>query len=137
LLRVVRARALEEQVLDEMRDAGTVVALVTGAGADPEAERDRADARNLLGDHPLARVEFGKHVFLHEAILTGPIRTEVFETCSQRLHYPQVAVHCRAVPGHRTGSPGRGSGSLGNSDEIVGTKRYFGRLRPRPLRRSS
>ena len=39
------ARALEEQVLDEVRDARLRVGLVARAGADPEAERDRADAR--------------------------------------------------------------------------------------------
>ena len=54
LLRRMGARALEEQVLDEVRDARARVRLVAGAGADPEAERDRADARDVLGDHPLA-----------------------------------------------------------------------------------
>ncbi len=54
LLRGVRARALEEQVLDEVRDAGAGVGLVARAGPDPEAERHRADAGHLLGDHPLA-----------------------------------------------------------------------------------
>ena len=65
LLRVVRARALEEQVLDEVRDAGAVVPLVARAGADPEAERHRADARHALRDHPLARVQLGQDVLLH------------------------------------------------------------------------
>ena len=45
LLRVVGARALEEEMLDEVRDARLRVGLVARAGADPEAERDRADAR--------------------------------------------------------------------------------------------
>ena len=35
--------ALEEQVLDEVRDARAVIGLVARAGADPEAERDGAD----------------------------------------------------------------------------------------------
>ena len=50
LLRVEAARALEEEVLDEVRDAGAVGALVAGADVDPEAERDRAHARDPLGD---------------------------------------------------------------------------------------
>ena len=54
LLRGVRARPLEEQVLDEVRDAGARVGLVARAGADPEAERHGADGRNVLGDHPFA-----------------------------------------------------------------------------------
>src|SRR5207245_6895940 len=60
---------LEEQVLDEMRNPRTVVALVAGAGADPEPERHRADARHLLGDHAFARVQLGENVLLHRAIV--------------------------------------------------------------------
>ena len=41
------------------------VGLVARAGADPEAERDRPDARHPLGDQALARVELGEDVFLH------------------------------------------------------------------------
>ena len=54
LLRGVRARALEEQVLDEVRDPRARVGLVARAGPDPEAERHGADARHVLGDDPLA-----------------------------------------------------------------------------------
>jgi hypothetical protein len=54
LLRVAGARPLEEEVLDEVRDAGTVVALVARAGADPEAERDGADAPDPLRYDPFA-----------------------------------------------------------------------------------
>ena len=57
LLRVVRPRALEEQVLDEVRNARLRLGLVARAGADPEAERHRADARHALGDQALAGVE--------------------------------------------------------------------------------
>ena len=71
LLRVVGARALEQEVLDEVRDAGAVGPLVAGAGADPEAERDRTDARHLLRDHALARVELREDVLLHEPIVPG------------------------------------------------------------------
>ena len=45
LLRVEAARALEQEVLDEVRDACALGALVTGADVDPEAERDGAHAR--------------------------------------------------------------------------------------------
>ena len=71
LLRAVRARSLEEQVLDEVRDAGLRVALVARAGADPEAERDGAHLREALGDDPFARVELGHDVLLHRRIVTG------------------------------------------------------------------
>ena len=71
LLRVVGARALEEEVLDEVRDAGAIGALVARAGADPEAERHRADARHLLGDHALARVQLGEDVLLHRRSYPG------------------------------------------------------------------
>ena len=54
LLRVEAPRALEQEVLDEVRDAGAVVALVARADVDPEAERDRAHARDALGDDALA-----------------------------------------------------------------------------------
>ena len=54
LLRLEAPRALEQQVLDEVRDAGAVGALVARADVDPEAERDRAHARHPLGDDALA-----------------------------------------------------------------------------------
>ena len=44
LLRRVLLRPLEEQVLQEVRDPRVRVVLVTGARADPEAERDGANA---------------------------------------------------------------------------------------------
>ena len=69
LLRGVGARALEEQVLDEVRRARLGVRLVARAGADPEADRDGADTRNPLRDHPLARVELGEDVFCTHGII--------------------------------------------------------------------
>ena len=54
LERAVTLGALEEQVLDEVRDAGLASALVARAGADPVADGDRADVVEPLGDHPLA-----------------------------------------------------------------------------------
>ena len=62
-LRVEAARALEEQVLDEVRDARAVGALVAGADVDPEAERDGADAAHPLRDDALAAVELGQRTF--------------------------------------------------------------------------
>ena len=69
LLRGVRAGALEEQVLDEVRDPGARVGLVARAGADPEAERDGADTRNVLGDDSLAGGERG------EVVAAAPTRS--------------------------------------------------------------
>ena len=69
LLGRVRARALEEEVLDEVRHARLRVGLVPRARSDPEAERDRAHVVEALGDQPLARVELGDHVLLHRQIV--------------------------------------------------------------------
>ncbi len=68
LLRRVRARALEQQVLDEVRDACLRVGLVTGARADPEADGHGADVVEALGDQPLARVQLRDDVFLHRTM---------------------------------------------------------------------
>ena len=67
LLRVVRARSLEQEVLDEMRHPGAVGTLVARPGADPEPERDGTDARHVLRDHALAGIELGEDVLLHVA----------------------------------------------------------------------
>src|SRR3954465_12718666 len=52
-------------MLDEVRGAGLGLGLVPGAGADPEAEGDRADTRDPFRDDSLARGELGEDVFLH------------------------------------------------------------------------
>ena len=69
LLCGVRARALEEQVLDEVGDPRARVCLVPRAGADPEAERDGADTRNVLGDKSLPGGERREVVGLHRWIV--------------------------------------------------------------------
>ena len=71
LLRVEAARALEEEVLDEVRDAGAVSALIAGADVDPEAERHRPNAGHALGDDALARVELAQDDLLHGAIVVS------------------------------------------------------------------
>jgi hypothetical protein len=63
------ARALEQEVLDEVRDAAFERRLVARAGADPEAEGDRAHARDPLGDHALAGIELAYDVLLHARIV--------------------------------------------------------------------
>ena len=69
LLRRMGAGALEEQVLDEVRHARAGVGLVARARPDPEAERDRADARHLLGDDLFAGREARELVLLHRRIV--------------------------------------------------------------------
>ena len=74
-LRVIRPRALEEQMLDEVSHPGLPVRLVAGAGGDPEAERRRADVRHPLGDQALARVQLREDVLLHGwIVLRCPFR---------------------------------------------------------------
>ena len=46
--------------------------LVARAGADPVAERDRADVRHPLGDDALAGVELGEDVLLHARMVLVP-----------------------------------------------------------------
>src|SRR5207253_10327610 len=67
---VVAAAALEEEVLDEVRDTGALVALVPRARADPEADGDGAHARDALADHALAPLELGYLEPLHRSSLT-------------------------------------------------------------------
>ena len=69
LLRVEPPRALEQHVLDEVRDAGAVGTLVAGADVDPEAERDGAHARHALGDDPLTGVELAQDDLLHGSMV--------------------------------------------------------------------
>ena len=69
LLGAVAAGALEEEVLDEVGDASASLGLVAGAGADPEAERDRADARNVLADHPFSPGQRRQLVLNHRRIV--------------------------------------------------------------------
>ena len=87
-----RARALEQQVLDEVRDACAVGALVAGADADPEAERDGADARDPLGDDALAGVELAQDDLLH-----GPIVGERADALCARDEAQHGAVPLRVV----------------------------------------
>ncbi len=82
LLRRVARGALEEQVLDEVRDACARVGLVARARADPEAERDRADAGNALGDDALARRELGELVLRHVARMVRERRSATRTTGS-------------------------------------------------------
>src|SRR5690606_40141883 len=54
-----RGRALEQQVLEEVRGAGQLGRLVPTADADPDAERDRPGSRHPLGHDADAVVEPG------------------------------------------------------------------------------
>ena len=69
LERRVLARPLEQQVLDEVGDAGLGVGLVARAGADPVADRGRADVLEPLADHALARIELAQDPVVHGLIV--------------------------------------------------------------------
>ncbi len=72
LERRVLARPLEQQVLDEVRDAGLGVGLVARAGADPVADRGRADVVEPLADHSLARIELAQNPVVHSGMVLSP-----------------------------------------------------------------
>ena len=55
LLRRPRRRALEEHVLDEMRDAAFGVGLVARPAGQPHADGDRTHVRHRLGHQPQSR----------------------------------------------------------------------------------
>ena len=63
--RVVAARALEEHVLDEVREAAPRARLVARADADPEADRDRPDGLEALADNAKPAVELRQIEMLH------------------------------------------------------------------------
>ncbi len=65
----VALRALEQEVLDEVRDAGLAAVLVPRAGSDPVADRGRADVLEPLRDDPLPRVELAQDPVLHARIV--------------------------------------------------------------------
>ena len=53
-LRRPRRRALEQHVLDEMRDAAFGIGLVARSARQPDADRHRPHVRHRLGDEPQA-----------------------------------------------------------------------------------
>ncbi len=56
-------RALEQQMLEEVRDPGLPGRLVTRADLHPEPEGDGSHRGHRLGDDPYTRVELGERVF--------------------------------------------------------------------------
>ena len=72
-------RALEQEVLDEVRDAGLAAVLVPRAGSDPVADRGRADVLEPLRDDPLPRVELAQDPVLHARIVVPVYRR--YTTC--------------------------------------------------------
>jgi hypothetical protein len=58
-------------VLDEVGDACAIGLLVARSRSDPEADRDRANVGEPLGDDALAGVELAEHVLLHSLIVLG------------------------------------------------------------------
>src|SRR5919204_2135375 len=105
LLRRIRLGSLEQQVLDEVRDPGLPVRLVARAGADPEAERDRADVVEPFGDQALAAVELRQDVLLHVRSLGagGRARTSCHRAAVlNRRFRPPRSTYSRARPARST-----------------------------------
>jgi hypothetical protein len=77
LLGRVRGRALEEQVLDEVGNAGAIGLLVARSCPDPKADRDGAHVREPLRDDALARIELAQDVLLHGRMVLGRLVPQV------------------------------------------------------------
>ena len=72
LERAVFRGALEQQMLEQVRQPGVLVVLGPGAGADPEPDRYGSDRGHRLGHDPYARIERGQPVLLeHRRLLTA------------------------------------------------------------------
>ena len=57
VLRGPRGRALEEHVLDEMRDAALLIGFVAGAAGQPDPDRHGSDRVDTFGDETETVVE--------------------------------------------------------------------------------
>ena len=101
LLRAVAGRALEEQVLDEVRDARLRVGLVAGARADPEADRDRAHVREALRDDALARVQLREHVLLLHGRIVLARTAARLAAWSSRTRWRRRSRRCRTTCARR------------------------------------
>ncbi len=69
--------ALEQQVLDEVRDARLLRRLVACTGSDPVADCNRPDVVETLGDHPFAGIELAERPVLHKRILLACVDRSV------------------------------------------------------------
>src|SRR5918994_1098704 len=64
LYRRMALGALEQEVLEEVRDTGLLRGLVPGAGPDPEPERDGSHPGHGLGDYTDPRAELTEAMLL-------------------------------------------------------------------------
>ena len=70
LLRAAVLGSLKEHVLDKVRDAVVLDALLARAGAQPDAHRDGADRRHRLGEN---RQPVGKNIFANIRHQSNPL----------------------------------------------------------------
>ncbi len=110
LQRVVALRALEHEVLDEVRQARLRVRLVARTDPHPEPECDRPHALDALADDPLAPGERGDLV-----------------ACHARRSYRRSP----RVPATRIGHPVRREGGAPGADDRATSGRRRGRDRDR------
>src|SRR6185312_5591630 len=61
--------ALEQEMLEEVRQTGVVVIFVSRPGSDPESERHGSDRGHRLGHDPDAGVKCGQPVVLEHVAL--------------------------------------------------------------------
>ena len=80
--RRVALGALEQQVLEEVRDARLLRALVAGAGAHPHAERHRAHRGHRLGDRPGCRPRARSAERPREARPAAPALRDAWLNCA-------------------------------------------------------
>ena len=111
-----------------MGDPGARIRLVARAGADPEAERDRADVRDVLGDDALAGRQRREVVRLHRPILVAPcvllFRLVVAAGQAAYTFRGGIAAHHRSAA--NSAAEARARAGSGRAGAAVGRKRRRG-----------
>ena len=103
-----RVGALEEHVLDEVRDAALRLRFVPRAARQPDADAHRADVRHRLGDETKTRVQnlaCDHRVFVSRNCLQGKgLQETIYGTGCYHAPCPVSANPCRLV-GHGARRP--------------------------------
>ena len=99
----VALRPLEQEMLDEVRDTRARRRLVARAGSDPETDRGRADAVDVLGDDPLPARQRRESVLMHGVILRVADRGRRQPSGAERTRPRRGPRRCRRSRSSRRG----------------------------------